>query len=218
MLKTIKIIALCGFIFIVLCVVGYFVVLRIAFSSYHYEPLSSGTDLITTSLGDEFLLQYETNNFPDIQTDIDIIDNMTSAKVAHFISDAIYMKPKITVLINTPYIRCYEFDRGMLIYKVDNGQFRGSYIDFIKNEKVEGSEDLVEASRALVAKKEWRWVKACGSFLLKAGDHDMRELLERYASGQFTQEELELNKNSEIKKEDIMAFSKQMLEQNNKPE
>lgn len=47
---------------------------------------------------------------------------------------------------------------------------------------------------------------------LKAGDDDIKRILTRYALGQFTQEELDLNINSEFKKEDKQLFEKQVLE------
>ncbi len=207
---------------IILSIIGficYLVALNFAFDEWSRDiTVEKGENLVTTILGDEFLLQYKTTQFLELQTHLNIIDKTTNKKIVGVLITGRYTQPSVDVQINTQHVRCYELLKELLLYKVDDGSFDGKYIDGIEDIKVEGNEDLIEVSRALVAKKEWRWVKACGSFLLKAGDHDMRELLERYASGQFTQEELELNKNSEIKKEDIMAFSKQMLEQNNKPE
>ena len=80
-------------------------------------------------------------------------------------------------------------------------------------ETAETNNDLIVVSKALVETKDWRWVKACGGFLTKAGDSDAKKTLERYATGQFTPEELEQNKNSEIKREDMMDFAKKLLEQ-----
>ncbi|MPN27223.1 hypothetical protein SDC9_174651 [bioreactor metagenome] len=65
----------------------------------------------------------------------------------------------------------------------------------------------------MVETKDWKWIKACAGFLLKAGDTDVKKTLERYSAGQFTVEELDQNKNSEIKKEDMMEFAKKLLEQ-----
>ncbi len=47
----------------------------------------------------------------------------------------------------------------------------------------------------------------------EAGDNDMQQTLERYLAGKFKSEELEINSDSEIKKEDIIIFSKQIIGQ-----
>lgn len=60
---------------------------------------------------------------------------------------------------------------------------------------------------------EWKWIKASGNFLLKAGNEDKRKMLDRYSLGQFSQEVLNLNEDSKITKEQIQDFGKQALEQ-----
>ncbi len=85
--------------------------------------------------------------------------------------------------------------------------------DAVAFTETKNNDTLVDIAKALVKENEWKWIKACGSFLLKAGDNDMKYTLQRYASGQFLQEELEMNKDSGITKEEMQAFAKQILEQ-----
>lgn len=109
-------------------------------------------------------------------------------------------------------LKCYQV-KGNLIYKINNGQFAGIHISSIEAEKIEGNGDLIVVSKALVGKKDWKWITACGKFLLKAGDEEIRKTLERYASAEFTTEELELNKTSTLNKEDMQTFAQQLLRQ-----
>lgn len=205
------------FIFVIIISVaalaGYIAVLKFAFSGWSNDPIAKGEDLIVTSLGDEFLAQYATTNFPDYQTHIAIVDTSTKKTIGNLYVESDYVRPNIIVQSNSTNVRCYQFSESLLVYKVDNGQFKGVTIGFIEDEKPEVNADLIVASKVLVDKKEWKWIKACGSFLLKAGDDDMKKTLKRYALGQFSQEELDLNINSEFKKEDIQVFAKQLLEQ-----
>lgn len=98
-----------------------------------------------------------------------------------------------------------------LIFKVDNSQFNGVNIeDIVKMKPTENSE-FNRVAKALVEKKEWIWIQKCGRYLLESGDNDMKNTFERYAKGQFTQEEIDLNRNSQITKEQMQSFASQVL-------
>jgi len=124
-----------------------------------------------------------------------------------------YEKPQTVQLVNYGELRCYQILKRVLIYKVSNSTFKGILIENIESVKVEGNADLIFVSKSLVDTKEWKWIKNFSKFLLKAGNKQIRKTLEKYASANFTKEELEINKNSGIKKEDMIAFAKQTLEQ-----
>lgn len=130
-------------------------------------------------------------NFPDYQTDIEVIDKATNEKIGYLYIENDYIKPNIIILINSANVTSYQFSESLLVYKVNNGRFKGVTIDFIQDEKPEANTDLIITAKALVAKNEWKWIKVCGSFLIKADDSEIKELLEGYALGQFTPEELE---------------------------
>jgi|LSQX01.2.fsa_nt_gb hypothetical protein len=197
----------------VIALAGYITVLKFAFSGWSHEPIARGEEPIMTSLGDKFLVQYTTTNFPDYQTDISIVDTTTEKKLGSIHIENDYIKPNVAIQVNSPSVRAYQFAESLLVYKVNNSQFKGVTIGFIEDENPEGNPELIVISKDLVSKKEWKWIKACGGFLVKTGDNDIKRMLKRYANDQFTQEELELNKNSEVKKEDIIAFSKRVLEE-----
>ena len=192
--------------------VGYVAAVLLAISELPGGTITKGEEIIKTSLGDEFLLQYGTRSFPEYETTVTIKDISGKNYLGGYIKKYGFEKPQFLVQIDLQNLRCYEVEHN-LIYKVNNGQFKEVAIGSIKGEKIEGNADLIVVAKALVGKKEWRWIKACGIFLLKAGDEDIRKTLERYASGQFTQEEIALNKKSIYKKEDMQAYAKQVLEQ-----
>jgi len=192
-------------------VIGYIVVVKLGFSGLEVS-VKQYEEIKRSSLGDEFLFKYEERDFPDAETIVDIMDSEGKELITFLVISDKPIKPDLLLVIDLPNIRCYEC-YIKLIYKVGNDGFKGVDIDEIAVLEPEEYPTLVEAARALVATKQWRWVEACGSFLLKAGDEDTKIMLGRYALGEFTQDELDINKESDIIKEDVIFFAKQVLEQ-----
>jgi len=190
---------------------GIILVERLNPSGFSNGIVAKGEDSIKTSLGDEFLIKYETRNFPDYETTVTIMDAPLKKYLCSYLKEYDYEKPKYLIHIDSPTLRCYEIEHS-LIYKVNFGQFKGVSVGSIENEKIEDNTDLIVISKELVGKKEWRWVKACAKFLLKSGDDDIRKIIGRYALDQFTQEELDLNKTSIYKKADMQIFAKKVVE------
>lgn len=56
------------------------------------------------------------------------------------------------------------------------------------------------------------WIQNCVRYLLEFGDNDIKNTIERYAKGQFTQEKCDFNRNSKITKEQMQSFANQVLE------
>lgn len=175
-----------------------------------------GQEILKSRLGDKFLLEYKTTNFPEYSTEVTVTDMSSKKEVGYYTIKGDFIKPQIEVLINSTNLRSYKVEQCVLFRK-QNGNFMGINMLLQTSPAAlnynEDTKEFVEVAKVLVAKKEWKWIKSCGRLLLAAGDEDMRKTLERYASGQFTQEELELNKNSEYKKEDMQIFAKQALGQ-----
>lgn len=202
-------------IILVLAILLIAIIALIGAFKYSFEhwlrPVAEKQETIKSSLGDTFKVQYVTRDFPDQSTDITIMDSEGKKEIAYYVINGEFYKSELLAIVNSNRIRCYEF-YGLLIYSINNN-FMSVDIDEIENIKADEIPTFIEVAKALIATKQWKWVKACGSFLLKAGDGDMRKTLERYSEGQFTQEELDLNKNSEIKQADMQVLSKQILEQ-----
>ncbi|MDP4181240.1 MAG: hypothetical protein Q8942_09130 [Bacillota bacterium] len=186
-----------------------------AFQGWSDGTVIKGDDIVKSSLGDEFLLQYVTKNFPDYQTSVTIMDAFGKDKLSYFHIEGDFYEPKIDVLINDKDLRCYKI-YSSIFYKTKNEEFKG--IDIISQtspidlEYNKNTKEFVDIAKKLVAKKEWKLVKDCGKLLLNAGDEEIKKTLERYALGKFSDEELEINKNSDIKKDDMTAYAKQVLE------
>lgn len=209
-LKRINIILIIAFI---IGIAGYIAIVKQAFMGWSDGTIKQGEEIIKTSLGDEFILKYKTLNFPDYQTDVTVYDKYKNSLEYYHLEDD-YVKPNVTVQLDSPNMRCYEVNESLLIYRVNGGLYKGIRRSQIDNEYItKNSLELVDLSKAMIMRKEWKWVEFFGKFLLKTGDNEIRKTLERYASNNFTKEELDINKNSEIKREDIIVFAKQMLEQ-----
>lgn len=199
-------------IIVIIALVGYFIAIKLIFSGWTDGVIARSEEFRKTSLGDEFLFKYEDRDFPDSERVVDIFDSKGKERITFYVLDDKSLQPSLVTVLDLPQIRCYEI-YGQLIYRVGNENFKGIDMDRIAISTLEELPNFSSVAKALVATKDWKWVKACGGFLIKAGDTDAKKTLERYAAGQFTAEELEQNKNSEIKKEDMMDFAKKLLEQ-----
>lgn len=209
---NIKKILLISVISIVIVLIGFVVVLKFAFSDWTDGTIKKSEEVIISSLDDKFLFQYETRNFPDYETKVTIMDPFKKDTIVNYVIEGNFVKPNLIVQVNVVDLRCYEVNE-CIIYSVKQGTYRGINKNIIADTGLDKDSDLIIVARALVAKKEWKWIKICGSFLLNVGNDDMKKTLERYALGQFLQEELDLNINSKYKKEDMQVFAKQVLEQ-----
>lgn len=193
------------------------VIVGILLINYSFNGWDNGTtskrqEVINTNLGDEFKVNFETRNFPDLDTNIIVMNSEGKEEITHFVIDGELNKTEFKTILNTSQIRCYQYYE-QLIFKVDNSQFKGVNIERIAKMRPAEISEFDKVAKALVAKKEWIWVQICGSYLLESGDKDMRSTIERYAKAQFTQEELDLNQNSKITKEQMVSFAKQILGQ-----
>jgi hypothetical protein len=193
-------------------VIGGILLIKYSFKGWSDGTTSQRDEIINTNLGDEFKVNFETRNFPDIDTNITVMDSEGKEEITHFVIDGELNKTEFKAILNTSQIRCYQYYE-QLIFKVDNSQFKGVSIERIPQMKPTEISEFDKVAKALVAKKEWIWVQNCGRYLLESGDKDMRNTIERYAKAQFTQEELDLNRNSKITKEQMVTFAKQILGQ-----
>lgn len=205
-----RIIIIAGII-VVIAFVGIFVVIKLAFSGWTDGITSKSEEIRKSSLGDEFLFKYEDRNFPNSELHVSILSNNEKEYISSYVLRDKSFKPDILTVIDLPNIRCYEI-YGQLIYKIGNENFKGIDIDIIAKSTSDELSNFITVAKALVATKDWKWIKACGGFLVKSGDYDMKKTLERYAIGQFTSEELEQNNGGEINKEDMQAFANKLLD------
>lgn len=99
-----------------------------------------------------------------------------------------------------------------LIYKVDNDDFKSVDIDDINELNPAEYQSLVKVCNILYDKAEWKWVKAFSKFLITSGNSDVLEHLQNYVKGEFTENKIDLNKNSEITKEEMKIISETLLQ------
>ncbi len=186
-----------------------------AFEGWTDGTVKEGDCILKGIQGDEFSLHFVTKNFPDYQTSVTIMDASKKENLSFFHIEGDFYEPKIEVVIDTQDLRCYEI-YDSVIYRKKGEKFKGINISLqtslIDLEYNNITKEFIDIAKILVAKNEWKWIKGCGSLLVRAGDENIKKTLERYAIGQFTNEDLEVNKNNDITKEDIQAYSKQVLE------
>lgn len=195
---------------IILISVSGVLILKSVFTDWSTDDIKT-EETIKTDLGDEFIFKYDYSDFPDSQTIINIIDKNNSKDIAYFVIEEKPNKTDLIIIINTTKIRCYEVYNN-LIYKVNNDNFTRVDIDHINELDPVDYQSFVQVCNILIDKNEWKWIEVCAEFLINSGNSDIINRLQNYANGKFTQEEIEINKNSDITKEDIQLFSKQLLQ------
>jgi hypothetical protein len=213
-LKRIKLIILLLIIVIVIsliCVCKYFIekINDETISNLKNDIILNNQEAITTRLGDTFLFRYQVRNYPHLIKSVSIIDPDSNISIGHFTSNDEY-SPELVVALDNDTIRCYEI-QDLLIYKVGNSALKSIDIIYLSYIEECNDNDLVEASIQLFNTSEWKWIKACGRLLLSTNDDEIKSTLERYAYGEFTQEELEINKSSVITIEEIQDYIKGIL-------
>ncbi len=199
-------------IVLVIALIAFIAIIKIGLNDWMSGVTKEGDEIKRSSLGDEFLIEYETTTMPDLETSVLIKAAEKKEKIVYFvIHDKEYYQSDLMNIVDKPQIRCYQI-YNQLLYKIGNESFAGISINDIEKTDPHEKPSFTQVAKALVETRDWKWIKTCGEFLLKAGDTDMKGTFERYAAGQFTSEEVEQNMNSEIKKEDIIDFAKRLLE------
>ncbi|KAB3534396.1 hypothetical protein F8154_09245 [Alkaliphilus pronyensis] len=201
---------------------------------FHYlgegMDIREGEEIVKTSLGDEFLVDYIGGNFPDLSTNIAIYDEHNNRLIMYILEDY-YETPEFNAVINVKDLRVYQIElinkfndsiigaSDILIYKVENKAFDGISVrysirdltGYVYYEEKHDMADVITVAKTLVEKKEWEWIMAFGDFLVEAGDDEILNILQRYAGGDFTEEELKINKDSIITTRHIQDFAIRVL-------
>jgi len=169
--------------------------------------------LIETALKDIFAVKYETSNFPKFITSVEVYDTDHNRLGSYYLRDN-FKEPRFPILFDKPDLRIYQIPDG-IIYKDNKGRFKGVQFSRLKGEDFKDNTELVEAAKALIETKEWRWLRNFGKFPVLLGDNNVRNIYERVSSGNFTEEELNrarVNQNSKLTKADMIIFAQQVLE------
>ena len=167
--------------------------------------------LIQTDLEDIFMVKYETRNFPKLITTVEIYDTNLNKLGRYHLRDY-FEVPRFPVLLDKPNLRIYQIVDG-IIYKANEGRFKGIQYWRLKKADFIENPELIEVARSLIETKEWLWLRNIGKFLVMLGDDEVKSVFQRYSLGDFIQEELEVNQNSEITKKQMLIFAQKVLKE-----
>lgn len=195
---------------LIVIIIAVLIIFKLSFVNWLSESNSIHQERVVTDSGDEFILNIESRTFPDIDTAVTVMDSEGKEQIAYIVVDGQSYKSDFITLVNSQQIVCYQF-YSELIYK-SNNKFKSLNVQLIEEATPKEQPQFISVAKALVETKEWKWIKICSRFLLKAGDNGLNDMLKRYAAGQFTQEEIDINKDSEVSAEDIQSFCKEILD------
>jgi hypothetical protein len=169
-----------------------------------------GSETIRTDLGDRFSIEYRTSAFPRVTTGMTLRDS-EGRKVYYLATRGEFQKQNPTTILDDSPYRCY-YAYGLLIYG-DGSRWEAVRADEVGRIDPRDAPMFEHVARSLVSTGEWGWIKKCAAFLLRSGDEGIKAILQRYSSGQFSNAEIELNKNSGMDSDEMRAFAKGLLGQ-----
>lgn len=108
--------------------------------------------LIETAFEDLFVVKYETRNFPKFITSVEIYDTDHHKLGSYNIRDD-FKEPRFPILFDQPDLRIYQIPEG-IIYKGNEGRFRGVQSSRLKGEAFNENPELVKVAKALIETKE----------------------------------------------------------------
>lgn len=214
--KTKKRVALIFGGMIVISIVLYVIHIERTTPSFFDEEgwVESGEELILTDLNEEFHIKYRTTLFPDLDTSIAIYQG-DKYLISYAVETEEYTRPEIKVILDTEVVRCYEVGERVLLYRFSGEDYmslslrRLKYYD--KDEYIEEYTGAERISKELLKSNEWKWYMYFPELLLYVEDEEISTKLIRFSKGRFTEEELKANENSQITKEEMIEFSKELL-------
>lgn len=96
-------------VLIVLFLVFIGLIIGFKYSFEHwFDPVSEKDEKVVSNLGDEFILQYVTRDFPDLSTDVTIMDSKRKDKIAYYVIDGEFYRPALLTITDVDRIRCYQ--------------------------------------------------------------------------------------------------------------
>lgn len=207
--KKLLILITCTFIIAIFAVTIYY---GIKFFSFFEPDTSSGT--VYDKIGSTTIkYRYETTTWLNIDTHVTVTDDHGN-RIYNYSIKRNFSKPEIKVWDNNESIKFYEFTtygQDFIIYNINNRGFKA-----FEGDPFEGDPYISEISAAdksvidpyikkLFMTKRFECIETYGYYLLSNGDNDVKECLERYKDDKFTDEELEINKNSYYDENSIMS-------------
>lgn len=134
------------------------------------------------------------------------------AAIASYEINGNFSMPEIKMVYSKNGLTCYEWasqDNCLITY-----QYGDSKIKAYPNVFFDQSDDtlLYPVAKQEFMTKDWRRVHSFAEILLKNNDAEAREILQRYASGSFTTEEIDQNeKSNSVTPNQIQTFSDSLL-------
>lgn len=172
------------------------------------EPLEASETWLKGKTGDPLIFRTE-KRYPGTGFTCYIIDPTSKDEIARFWFQG-KKKPVVTVRIDSTEIKIYDIGAG-IIFKVGEGNYQAISFSSVSEGNLQTNHDLALVAKMLIDTKEWKWIKTFGPLLLSTSDQHVKDIFLRYADGQFSIEKLEINKYSQMTKEEMQGFAKETL-------
>jgi hypothetical protein len=152
-------------------------------------------------------------------------------------SDIFFKDLSFNCIYDSPIIRCYELTPtqpqksvnkslsiydidlltdGLLLYKIKKTEhFRIKQYGFFNTIEQGDNIDLelLPIIKSKFSTGEWHWVKIFAKYLIKTKDQNAILTMKRYSSGNFTKEEISINKD-EITPSEMQKFAQKIINEN----
>ncbi len=166
--------------------------------------------------GDMFKISVYHSDFPKSLYDYVIYDNNKNLIFSYRSREKGYGRINIENIYEDSSLRAYFVSVDAILYfDKAKKQFNNIYLDQLGDTDIQQISILKNCGIKLVSDRRWKWVKAFGEFLVKTKDEYTIKLMQRYSKGDFSDDDINMNIESEYTKEDIQNFCKEILTKHN---
>lgn len=182
------------------------------------EPTDVSQYTVTTDKGDVFYVTQmrRTMNF-EVKLYVETGQKRTFMTYLFFHPED-YQRLRFTLLNDSSKYRMYDVSDKLVLIKLQDSK-RYDYIPYefldtwyLKTSHRAWDHFLYQTAQKMVATKDWHWFDTFAGFLVLNHDKTTIRMVQRYAKGNFTKEELAINDNDTFARDQIIGASAALVD------
>lgn len=195
---------------------------------YKYRVVNKDAQKISTDLNDHLRVEYQRPSgatidvHKHIEVYCDICDHPLLALYLKY-DEVELRKQSFTCIYKSKYMRAYEYtdktNQTTSIFWVSNNHAfcAGRMFGLTDlSRRLYGGDEVIKTQfypfvKHMLMSKKWEWYEGFADVIVKSGDNEGIDIVKRYAEGRFSEEEQRINKRTTITRDEVIEYSKQIL-------